>query len=57
LPPPPFLLMTVFYLAPVLQVLMISFTEPTAWLDNYERLFTSMGVLRLIEHDRLDYRA
>jgi putative spermidine/putrescine transport system permease protein len=40
--------MTVFYLAPILQVLMISFTEPATGLGNYERLFTSMGVQRVI---------
>ncbi|MCO6417061.1 ABC transporter permease [Siccirubricoccus sp. KC 17139] len=46
---PAFLLMTVFYLAPILQVLLISFTEPRPGLDNYERLFTSMGVQNVIE--------
>jgi putative spermidine/putrescine transport system permease protein len=46
---PAFLLMTVFYLAPILQVLTISFTEPTVGLGNYERLLTNMGVQRVIE--------
>jgi putative spermidine/putrescine transport system permease protein len=46
---PAFLLMTVFYLAPILQVLMISFTEPAVGLGNYERLLTNMGVQRVIE--------
>ena len=38
---PAFLLMTVFYIAPILQALAISFTEPQPGLGNYERLFTS----------------
>lgn len=45
---PAFLLMTVFYLAPILQVLAISFTEPEPGLGNYERLLTSAGVQRVI---------
>ena len=45
---PAFLLMTVLYLAPILQVLAISVTEPAPGLDNYERLFTSIGVQRVI---------
>ena len=45
---PAFLLMTVFYVTPILQVLTISFTEPTPGLGNYERLFTSESVQRVI---------
>jgi putative spermidine/putrescine transport system permease protein len=45
---PAFLLMTVLYVTPILQVLAISVTEPTPGLGNYERLFTSMGVQRVI---------
>jgi putative spermidine/putrescine transport system permease protein len=45
---PAFLLMTVLYLAPILQVLAISVTKPAPGLDNYERLFTSIGVQRVI---------
>lgn len=45
---PAFLLMTVFYVTPILQVLAISFTEPTPGLGNYERLFTSESVQRVI---------
>jgi putative spermidine/putrescine transport system permease protein len=45
---PAFLLMTVFYVAPILQVLAISFTEPSPGLGNYERLFTSESVQRVI---------
>ncbi len=45
---PAFLLMTLFYIAPILQVLAISFTEPQPGLGNYERLFTSESVQRVI---------
>jgi len=45
---PAFLLMTVFYIAPILQVLAISFTEPQPGLGNYERLFTSESIHRVI---------
>ncbi|NKC31285.1 ABC transporter permease [Falsiroseomonas selenitidurans] len=45
---PAFLLMTAFYVAPIAQVLAISFTEPAPGLGNYERLFTSESVQRVI---------
>ncbi len=45
---PAFLLMSVFYIAPILQVLAISFTEPQPGLGNYERLFTSESIQRVI---------
>ena len=45
---PAFLLMTIFYLAPIAQVLTISVTEPTPGLGNYERLFTNPAVQRVI---------
>jgi putative spermidine/putrescine transport system permease protein len=45
---PAFLLMTVFYVVPILQVLTISFTEPTTGFGNYERLFTTYAVQRVI---------
>lgn len=45
---PAFLLMSVIYIAPILQVLAISVTEPSPGLGNYERLFTSIGVQRVI---------
>jgi len=45
---PAFLLMTAFYVAPILQVLAISFTEPEPGLGNYERLLTSESVQRVI---------
>jgi len=45
---PAFLLMSVFYIAPILQVLAISFTEPQPGLGNYERLFTSESIHRVI---------
>lgn len=45
---PAFLLMTLFYVAPIVQVLAISFTEPQPGLGNYERLFTSESVQRVI---------
>jgi putative spermidine/putrescine transport system permease protein len=45
---PAFLLMTGFYIAPILQVLAISVTEPSVGFDNYERLLTNAGVQRAI---------
>jgi len=45
---PAFLLMTAFYVAPIAGVLAISFTEPQPGLGNYERLFTSESVQRVI---------
>jgi putative spermidine/putrescine transport system permease protein len=45
---PAFLLLVVFYVAPILQVLAISVTEPEPGLGNYERLFTSGAVQRVI---------
>ena len=45
---PALLLMTGLYLAPIVQVLVISVTEPSVGLDNYERLFTSEAVQRVI---------
>jgi putative spermidine/putrescine transport system permease protein len=45
---PAFLLMTAFYVAPILQVLAISFAEPQPGFSNYERLFTSESVQRVI---------
>ncbi|MDB5381515.1 MAG: transporter permease, partial [Rhodospirillales bacterium] len=45
---PAFLLMTAIYIAPILQVLAISVTEPTTGFDNYERLLTNAGVQRAI---------
>ncbi|WP_431269845.1 ABC transporter permease [Dankookia sp. P2] len=45
---PAFLLMSVIYVAPILQVLAISVTEPTTGLGNYERLLTNAGVQRVI---------
>jgi putative spermidine/putrescine transport system permease protein len=45
---PAFLLMTAFYIVPILQVLAISVTEPEAGIGNYEKLFTNLGVQRVI---------
>lgn len=45
---PAFLLLAILYIAPILQVLAISFTEPELGFDNYERLFTSTSVQRVI---------
>ncbi|MBK1658259.1 ABC transporter permease [Paracraurococcus ruber] len=45
---PAFLLMTLLYVAPILQVLAISVTEPAPGIGNYERLFTNPGVQRVI---------
>jgi putative spermidine/putrescine transport system permease protein len=45
---PAFLLMTVFYVVPILQVLTISVTEPQPGFGNYAALLTNMGVQRVI---------
>jgi putative spermidine/putrescine transport system permease protein len=45
---PAFLLMTVFYVLPILQVLTISVTEPEPGFGNYAGLLTNMGVQRVI---------
>lgn len=45
---PALLLVVVFYVAPILQVLAISVSEPEPGLGNYERLFTSSAVQRVI---------
>lgn len=45
---PAFILLAAFYIAPIVQVLAISFTEPEPGLENYERLFTSGAVQRVI---------
>ncbi len=45
---PAFLLLTLVYIAPILQVLAISVLEPSPGLSNYERLFTSESVQRVI---------
>lgn len=45
---PAFLLLVVFYIAPIVQVLAISVTEPEPGFGNYERLFTSGAVQRVI---------
>ncbi len=45
---PAFLLMTVLYVAPILQVLAISVTEPTLGAQNYNRLLTNAGVQRVV---------
>lgn len=45
---PAFLLLVVFYIAPILQVLAISVTDPEPGLGNYERLLTSGSVQRVI---------
>jgi hypothetical protein len=37
-----------FYVAPIIKVLLISFTDPEPGLQNYERLFTSASVQRVI---------
>jgi putative spermidine/putrescine transport system permease protein len=42
------LLLLVFYIAPIAQVLAISFSEPEPGFGNYERLFTSESVQRVI---------
>jgi putative spermidine/putrescine transport system permease protein len=45
---PAFLMMTVLYVAPILQVLAISVTEPQLGTGNYERLLTNAGVQRVV---------
>jgi putative spermidine/putrescine transport system permease protein len=45
---PAVLLLLVFYIAPIAQVLAISFSEPEPGFGNYERLFTSESVQRVI---------
>ncbi|PZW49112.1 putative spermidine/putrescine transport system permease protein [Humitalea rosea] len=45
---PAFLLLTLVYIAPIAQVLAISVMEPSPGLGNYERLFTSESVQRVI---------
>ncbi|RVT95900.1 ABC transporter permease [Rhodovarius crocodyli] len=45
---PAFLLLTVFYIAPILQVLSISFTEPELGFGNYERILTNRSVQRTL---------
>ena len=45
---PAFLLLSVFYVTPILQVLAISFTEPTPGFGNYERIGTNLSVQRVI---------
>jgi putative spermidine/putrescine transport system permease protein len=45
---PAFALLLVFYVAPILQVLAISVTEPDPGLGNYERILTSASVQRVI---------
>ncbi len=45
---PAFLLLMGFYVAPIIKVLLISFTDPEPGLQNYERLFTSASVQRVI---------
>ncbi len=44
---PAFLLMTVVYVVPILQVLAISVTEPVPGVGNYERLLPNAGVQRV----------
>lgn len=45
---PALLLLVGFYVAPIVKVLLISFTDPEPGLQNYERLFTSASVQRVI---------
>ncbi|CAH0183706.1 ABC transporter permease [Roseomonas sp. CECT 9278] len=45
---PALLLLLAFYIAPIVQVLAISVTEPEPGLGNYERIFTSESVQRVI---------
>ena len=45
---PAFALLLVFYIAPILQVLAISVTEPEPGFGNYERILTSGSVQRVI---------
>lgn len=45
---PAFLLLSVFYVTPILQVLAISFLEPEPGFSNYERIATNPSVQRVI---------
>jgi putative spermidine/putrescine transport system permease protein len=45
---PALALLLAFYVAPIVQVLAISVTEPEPGLGNYERIFTSGAVQRVI---------
>lgn len=45
---PAFALLVCFYIAPIVQVLAISVSEPEPGLGNYERIFTSGAVQRVI---------
>jgi putative spermidine/putrescine transport system permease protein len=45
---PAFALLLVFYIAPIMQVLAISVTDPAPGLGNYERILTSGAVQRVI---------
>jgi putative spermidine/putrescine transport system permease protein len=45
---PALVLLLVFYVAPILQVLAISVTEPEPGLGNYERILTSASVQRVM---------
>jgi putative spermidine/putrescine transport system permease protein len=45
---PAFLLLSVFYVVPILQVLAISFTEPEPGFGNYERILTNLSVQRTL---------
>ncbi|MBR0652253.1 ABC transporter permease [Roseomonas terrae] len=45
---PAFALLLAFYIAPIVQVLAISVTDPEPGLGNYERIFTSGAVQRVI---------
>lgn len=45
---PALVLLLAFYIAPIVQVLAISVTEPEPGLGNYERIFTSESVQRVM---------
>lgn len=45
---PAFALMSVLYVAPIVQVLAISVTEPEPGLGNYARLFTNAAIQRVV---------
>lgn len=45
---PAFALLAVFYIAPIVQVLTISVTEPSLGFGNYQRILTSGAVQRVI---------
>ena len=45
---PALLFAAAFYFFPILQVLWISFTEPTPGLGNYAQLFTSTSIARVL---------